>query len=140
MGNLEKVRQIYAAFGRGNIPAILTYLAPDVAWEYGMGPNDVPWLQPRHGRAEVAKFFEAFGALDFHQFEPKTFLESGPLVVALIDVALTVKATGRRITEEHEVHLWHFNAAGQVSRFAHKVDTHQHWSAYHGAPREAGSS
>jgi ketosteroid isomerase-like protein len=45
------------------------------------------------------------------------------------DVELTVKATGRRIVEEDEVHIWRFDAQGRIRRFAHKVDTHQHWRA-----------
>jgi ketosteroid isomerase-like protein len=132
MTNLETVQQIYAAFGRGDIPGILDHLAENIEWEYGITSTDIPWLQPRHGRAEVPKFFEALGAFEFHTFQPKTFLESGNVVVALIDVDLTVKATGTRIAEEDETHIWYFNSEGRVSRFAHKVDTHQHWVAFHG--------
>jgi hypothetical protein len=33
------------------------------------------------------------------------------------------------VAEEHEAHLWHFNEAGKVVRFCHKVDTYQHWRA-----------
>jgi hypothetical protein len=43
-----------------------------------------------------------------------------------------VRATGRRIVEEDEVHLWHFNAEGHVQRFRHRADTHQHQTAYAG--------
>ena len=52
------------------------------------------------------------------------------VVVALIDVDLTVKATGKRIVEEPEVHIWHFNDEGLVTRFRHAVDTYQHVMAY----------
>ena len=57
-------------------------------------------------------------------------LSDGDLVVALIDVEYTVKATGRRVTEEDEVHIWSFDASGQVTRFRHRVDTYQHLLAY----------
>ena len=43
-----------------------------------------------------------------------------------------MKNTGRRVSEEEEVHVWHFTAQGQVSRFRHRADTHQQWAAYKG--------
>ncbi len=131
MSNLETVQQIYAAFGRGDIPAILECLDEDVEWEYAIAPIDVPWIQHRRGRSEVPKFFESLDGMEFHGFTPKHFLENDNLVVVLIDVDLTVKATGRRIVEEDEVHIWHFNSQGRVIRFGHKLDTFQHWSACH---------
>ena len=123
------VREIYAAFQRGDIGSILSHMADDVEWEYSTGPLGVPWLERRRGRDQVPGFFAALAALELHQFQPSVFLEEGDIVVALIDVDLTVKATGKRVTEQDEVHIWKFNPAGRVIRFAHKVDTHQHWIA-----------
>lgn len=132
MSNMETVQNIYAAFGCGDIPAILERLAADVEWEYGMTEAGVPWLQPLRGRNEVPRFFQSLSALEFQKFEPKTFLESGNMVVALIDVSFVIRATGKTITEEDEVHIWHFDSQGQVMRFCHKLDTHQHWLAIQG--------
>ncbi len=132
MSNIKVVQDIYAAFGRGDIPAILDRLADSIEWEYGSAPNEVPWLQPRRGRAEVGKFFESLSALEFHNFEPKTFLEGSGLVVVLVDLEVTVNQTGKRIIEEDEVHIWHFDASGRVVRFRHCVDSHQHVTAYRG--------
>jgi uncharacterized protein len=131
MSNVQKVQSVYDAFGRGDIPAILALLADDVEWEYGMSNAGVPWLQPRRGRAEVQKFFESLNGLETTRFEPKTLLEGGNVVVALIDITAVVKATGRTISEEDETHIWHFGSDGLVKRFCHKVDTHQHWAAVH---------
>jgi ketosteroid isomerase-like protein len=132
VSHLATVQGIYAAFGRGDVPAILGCLAEDVVWEYGQPSTDVPWLQSRRGRAAVVGFFEALGAVEFARLEATTFLESGPTVVVLLQLDATVKATGRRVLEEDEVHIWHFDAAGQVSRFRHRLDTHLHQLAYHG--------
>jgi ketosteroid isomerase-like protein len=132
MRNSETVQAIHAAFGRGDIPSILSRLSEDVQWEYGVSSTDVPWLQPRSGRADVAKFFEALAAVEFSRFQPKTVLENGPIAVSLVDVEATVKATGRRVVEEDEVHIWHFDEHGPVSRFRHRVDTHQHLVAHKG--------
>ncbi len=132
MSNLQTVQSIYSAFGRGDIPAILNHLHEDIEWEYGMSDTGVPWLQPRKGRADVPKFFQALGGVDLKTFQPKTLLESGNVVVALIDVAFVVKSTGQPVNEEDEVHIWHFDSQGRVTRFCHKCDTHQHWVAHRG--------
>lgn len=126
MSNLETVQRIYAAFGAGDIPAILVTLADDVDWEYGPGATSVPWLQRRSGRAAVAGFFESLGGIEMHRFAPKQLIEGDGVVVALIDVEFTVKSTGKRLAEEDEIHVWRFNAQGQVARFRHGADTHAH--------------
>jgi uncharacterized protein len=129
MSNVQTVQRLYDAFGQGDIPTILSFLAETVQWEYGMLDVGVPWLQPRKGRAEVPKFFESLNALQLQKFQPKIFLENSNVVVALIDVAFIVKSTSRPVVEEDEVHIWHFDSEGRVIRFCHKVDTHQHWLA-----------
>ena len=127
MRHTRTVQDIYAAFGRGDIPAILAHLAENVEWEYDKtADGGIPWLVPRQGRAEVPRFFESLGAVQFEQFQPKLQFENGNIVVALNDVAFVVKATGRRVVDEDEVHIWYFNDDGLVARFCHKVDTQQH--------------
>lgn len=132
MSNLQTVQGIYAAFGRGDVPAILERLAPDVEWEYGSSGHGVPWLQPRRGRDQVAGFFQTLALLEFPKFVPTTMLEGPGIVIALLDVEARVKATGRSFAEPDEVHIWHFDAAGRVCKFRHAVDTHQHVLAYRG--------
>lgn len=132
MSNAAKVQAIYEAFGKGDVPAILSSLADDVDWDYGHDSTDVPWIQPRRGRDAVGAFFAALSALDFHKFAPKELLEAGSTVVALIEVEYTVKATGKRVTDEDEVHIWRFGPDGKVARFRHVVDTHAVQLAYQG--------
>ncbi len=131
MSNVETVQEMYAAFGRGDVAAILAHLAEDVEWEYGGGTTDLPWFEKRRGRAAVAGFFEALGAIDIHRFEPKTFLAAGDVVVVLLDIDCTVRANGRPIAEEDEVHIWRFGPDGRVTRFRHRADTHLQWAAFH---------
>jgi len=123
------VQAIYAAFGRGDVPAIIETLADDVIWEYGGSDPGVPWLVPRRGRTGVAAFFESLAALEFQRFEPKVIVQHERLVIALVDIDATVKATGKPIHEEDEVHLWHFDERGRVSKFRHRVDTALHAQA-----------
>jgi ketosteroid isomerase-like protein len=129
VNHVETVRSIYSAFGRQDVPAILEHLAPDVAWDYAYRDEGIPWLAPRHGREGVVQFLQSLAGLQLTKFEVRAVIGDADLVVALVDVEGTVVATGKRIAEPNEVHLWHFNAGGQVQRFRHAVDTLQHWRA-----------
>jgi hypothetical protein len=129
--NAETVQEIYALFGRGDIPAILGKLREDIEWEHDAVDHGVPWLVPRKGRSEVVGFFETLAGIEFRRFEPRAILEGGNQVVATIFVDLTVKATGGTI-RDLEAHLWTFDDDGKVARFKHLADTHQHVRAFRG--------
>ena len=130
MTPLETVQHIYASFGKGDVPAILACLAEDVDWEHDGFPNAVPWLQPRRGRDGVTAFFGSLAEhLDFKAFQPTRLLVHGDLVIGLCDLQAVVRGTGKTIVEVDEVHLWRFNAQGQVQRFRHRADTLQHGMA-----------
>jgi ketosteroid isomerase-like protein len=134
MSNIATVQEIYAAFGRGDIPAILDRLSDDVCWDHlpdggGAQRHDVPWLRERTGPEDVAGFFEALGALEFHVFAPTVILGDGDTVVALIDEDVTVKATGERFRDA-TAHVWSFGPDGRVIAFRHLTDTVKHVEAY----------
>jgi len=129
MAHRDTVQQMYDAFGRGDVPAILQCLSDAVEWEYGAPPVEVPWLEARRGRDAVAGFFGALQGLEFHKFAPKAVLQDGHLVLGVVDVECTVKATGARIVEDDEVHVFWFGTDGKVARFRHRTDTYVHWRA-----------
>ena len=130
MQNSQRVAVIYEAFGRGDIPAVLSHLDDQVEWEYTATDTDTPWYQRRLGQAGATEFFQSLADFEFHQFEPKAILDApGGLVVSVIAIDLTLKRNGARITIPDEVHLMYFNDAGKVVKFAHRVDTHQFWRA-----------
>lgn len=130
MSAVETVQDIYAAFGRGDVPAILARLADDVQWEYATAANPIPWLQPLTGRDQVPRFFEALAShIEITRFEVAKIFGDASTVVDLVHLEYTARATGRKVQETDEVHIWHFNAAGQVQRFRHRADTLlQAWS------------
>lgn len=133
MSNVQTVQELYAAFGRGDVPGILARLADSVEWDYNMDPaTEVPWLRPRRGRDGAAEFFASLAGLDIHKLAPKAFLEGPGLVVVLLDIEFTARATGRRVAEEDALHVWRFDADGRVTRFRHGVDTHRHHLAWGG--------
>lgn len=129
----ETVQMIYAAFGRGDIPAILEVMADDVDWEYGGSVDDVPWLQAGQGRATVGRFFEAVGAnLELRSFVVNDVLEGPNVVVGLVNLEAIVKGTGATLREIDEAHVWRFDERGRVARFRHAAQTHAHVRAWKG--------
>lgn len=135
MNNIKTVQDIYAAFGRGDVPTILDKLADDVDWDYAYraAPNPIPWLQPQRGKDGVGGFFKKVqDNLEIHRFAVKALAEGPGVIVALFDIEATVKPTGKRIVEQDEAHIWHFNEAQKVVRFRHCADTYQQMMACKG--------
>ena len=132
MTNVQTVQAIYMAFGRGDVKYILDQVADDVDWEHG-STSDVPWLAPQTGKDGVKAFFKSLSdGFQITRFSPTKILDGGDVVVALIDIEATVAKTGAKVKEDDETHVWRFDDKGKVVRFAHKLDTHAHWKAYHG--------
>jgi hypothetical protein len=104
MGNVDTVQGLYAAFGRGDIPAILERLHESVEWDLDVPDSGIPWLKPRRGRHEVLEFFQSLSGLDFVKFQPVAFLEGPGQVAGVIEVELVVRATGRSLRDQ-ELHL-----------------------------------
>jgi len=125
MSNVDTVKEIYAAFGRGDVPAILDKLDDNVEWETETSAQGVPWLEPRRGKANIAGFFEALAPLQITRFEPHTFFESGDKVFVLI--AFEAIRDGKSYSIPNNGHLWQFNAAGKVVKYDHVTDTATHW-------------
>lgn len=124
--HLTTVQNIYAAFGRGDVPAILEHISDECVWEYGPGTSDVPWLQPRKGRAGAAEFFRIAGTeLEFKTFAPTAIVGDDKVVIVLATLEATVKRTGKTIREVDEPHIWHFDDQGRVVKFRHAADTLQ---------------
>src|SRR5262249_13735902 len=112
-------------FQRGDVPAILERLAPNVQWE---DPRDntaqragVPWMQPRRGRGAVAGFFQLLSTYQFHEFSVKAVMQGGNQVASEAVVGLSMP-NGWRVRDE-EMHLFTFDDRGQVVRFRHYLDT-----------------
>jgi hypothetical protein len=129
---IETVQAIYAAFGRGDIDAILARLSPQVAWEpwhdnFAQRAG-VPWMQPRRGHDGAREFFAALAALEIHDFKVPSIMASDRQVAVEFTIDATVRASGRRLFEE-EMHLWSFDADGNVVRFRHYLDTARHIEA-----------
>lgn len=132
--HLATIEAIYAAFGGGDIPAILECLAPDVRWEHWEDSfaqrAGVSSLRARTGHDGVAEFFSIIREFEITEFAVNDLMASRNQVTAevVIDAALP---NGGRYRDE-ELHLWTFNDEGKVARMRHYVDTAKHVAANRG--------
>ena len=114
-GTAATVAEIYAAFARGDVPAVLDRLADDVAWE--------EWPANEAQRADVRHLLPRRGAV-------LDVIRDGRQVVAEVRAAFDLPDGGRLADEE--LHLWTFDGDGRVARFRHYCDTAKHIRADRG--------
>jgi len=132
--NAATVADIYAAFARGDVPAILDRLSPDVAWEDWTDNfaqrGGVPHMASRRGTDQVAEFFGLVATYGVDDFALLDIIGTGRQVVAEVRVSFTLPNGGRFADEE--LHLWTFDDEGRVDRLRHYVDTAKHVAAARG--------
>jgi hypothetical protein len=120
--NERVVREMYGAFGKGDVPGVLAHLADDIEWRIA-GPSELPFAGLHRGRDEVARFFETFGrSAEFEVFEPQEYFSKGDKVVVLGHERQRVTATGQVV--ETEWAMVFTLSAGKIARFHNFVDTH----------------
>jgi ketosteroid isomerase-like protein len=121
--NTKVVKDAYAAFGQGDIPTLLTYLADDVRWEPAVGTAaQVPFAGERQGKAQVAEFFQLVAEFErFEQFEPREFVAEGDKVVAIGHYRAVTKPTGRSF--ESDFVMVFTLRDGKVTRFQEFTDS-----------------
>ena len=98
--NIETARQLYQAFGSGDVQTILDRVTDDVDWSTDAAIESAPWYGARHGKEEVAGFFEAIGKTGpVTEFTPLAFAgnDDGDVMV-FIRYAFTASATGKQVT------------------------------------------
>lgn len=102
--NVAITQEIFARFGRGDVPAILELLSDDVVIEF-YGPSVIPYANTFKNQAGARKFFETvLSSVDIHQFDCEEFLSDRDKVVVTGHLRLTAKSTGGTI-ESDFVHV-----------------------------------
>ncbi len=80
---VEVVQTAYAAFGRGDLPAILDLVSEDVDWKF-FGARGLPYTGVFRTKEEVAKWFTSIPEVDnILVFEPREFINGGENVTVL---------------------------------------------------------
>lgn len=131
--HLATTATIYDAFGKGDIPTILSHMADDVQWEDWADNTaqkaGVPWLARQHGKAGVLAFFQYLGTqMQVTDFQVLDMLAGAKQVAVEFIIEANILSTGGHYRDE-EMHLWTFDDAGKVTRLRHYTDTAKHIAA-----------
>ncbi|HEX2736485.1 MAG TPA: nuclear transport factor 2 family protein [Polyangiaceae bacterium] len=123
--NIEFVKDLYAAFTRGDLPYILERFAPELE-AFGVAATAerrAPWHFPGSCRQDVAKYFEALiGTLEPLGLEPKHFAASGDYVYVTLDQQWRVRKTGKLLPFKDGFHRFKLNQ-GKVVAWLASEDT-----------------
>lgn len=107
--NVETVKAMYEAFGRGDVEAILERVTDDVDWSTDAAIESAPWYGAKHGKDELPSFFEGIAQTGpVTEFTPLSFTsnDDGDVQVFL-RYAFKVTATGKAV-EMNLHHYWRF--------------------------------
>jgi ketosteroid isomerase-like protein len=114
--NRATVEAAYEAFGRGDIPAVIGINSPDAVWNIHTSAN-AAFGGEHKGHDGIGAMFQTIGeTVDITSFVMQPIAAEGDIVVAYGDQSYTVKKTGKTVSGPL-IHLFTFNAAGQLERF-----------------------
>ena len=129
MDNVRLLKNLYDAFGKGDIPSVLGMMSPEIKWYEAEGnpymPSGEAWVGPD---AILNNLFMRIGAeWDGFTVHPKSFYGAGDSVIVEIRYSGTYKPTGKSI-DAQACHVWDVKD-GKATRFQQYVDTAQLQSA-----------
>lgn len=120
MSNLKSVQSVYDAFAAGDIPAVLSFLSPDIEWTEAEG---FPYGGTYNGpEAVLSGVFMRLGA-EWEGFAavPDEFVDGGETIIALGTYSGKYKATGKSFRANF-AHVWTIRE-GKAVKFAQYTDT-----------------
>jgi uncharacterized protein len=129
--NIEVVHELYAAFARRDIPAMLSHLTPDVVWCEPENPFN-PAAGTHRGHQGFLRWV-AIGreAEEIEVLEPNQFIANEDTVAVVGHMRCRAKQTGR-VYESDFVHLVSIRD-GKIARFQEFFDTYAAGEAFRGA-------
>ena len=118
--DVQLLERTYEAFGRGDVPAVLSAFTDDIDWRLAEG---MPYGGPYRGPQEVAEKVFAKVMEDVPDFgvTPEEYISDGEKVAVVIRYSGTGKDSGREL-DLQLVHVWDFRD-GKLSRFRQFIDT-----------------
>ena len=100
-GNAQVVQQLYAAFGRGDMPAVLATLGEEVEWHSPGPPAEIPWAASLRGRDQVAGWFARVREVaEFEHFVLQGLCAGGDTVMTQVQERFRIRATGRTVVND----------------------------------------
>jgi ketosteroid isomerase-like protein len=125
MSNVKTMEELYAAFGRGDVEAVLAAMDANIEWREAEGnpyqPSGEPWFGPD---AVVANLLVKIASeWDGFTIHPKQFHGAGDTVIVEGRYTGTYKPTGKSL-DAQVCHVWRLRD-GKVISFQQYVDTAQ---------------
>ncbi len=119
-GHSDTIANVYAAFARGDIPAVLAVLAPNASWTEAEGfPYAGTYVGPdavlRNVFMKIGAEWDGFTAIS-HEL-----IANADTVVSLGEYSGTYKATGKSFRAPF-VHVWKFGGDSVIA-FRQHTDT-----------------
>jgi len=125
VSNMQLARDVYEAFGRGDIKTVLGMMDPDIEWSEAEGnpykPDGKPWLGPD---AILNNLFRKIGT-DWASFTitPREFHDAGSVVAVDVRYTGVYKETGKSLNAQ-VCHVLRWRD-GKLAGFQQYVDTAQ---------------
>jgi uncharacterized protein len=127
--NIDLVKKLYGAFGKGDIDTIIDHLAGHLVWRFD-APSVIPYAGEHDTPDKVREGF--FGTLASTQkdyaLRTDEFIAQDDKVIMVGGYGATVTATGKRF-DLPLVHVWTIQN-GKVKRFVNFTDTAKVAEAY----------
>lgn len=122
MDNVKLLKNLYDAFGRGDIPSVLGAMSPDIKWHQAESnpyqPSGNAWVGPD---AVLNLFMKLGSEWDGFTVHPKSFHGAGDSVIVEGRYSGMFKATGKSM-DTQVCHVWDVKD-GKITRFQQYVDT-----------------
>jgi ketosteroid isomerase-like protein len=127
--NIDLVKKLYAAFGKGDIQTIIDHLADQLSWRFD-APSVVPYAGEHDTPDKVkAGFFQPLaGTQKDDALKTDEFIAQDDKVIMVGRYGATVTSTGKSF-DLPLVHVWTVQN-GKVKRFVNFTDTAKVAEAY----------
>jgi ketosteroid isomerase-like protein len=121
---IKTIEEVYQAFGRGDVAAILDAVTDDVDWATETSSTAAPWYGVRHGKDGVAVFFTAFGsAMEVEEFTPVSLAANDTDVLTVVRFRARSRSTGKTLAMDLH-HYFRFRD-GKIAYYRGTEDTAQ---------------
>lgn len=121
---IKTIAQVYEAFGRGDVAAILDAVTDDVDWAAEADSTAAPWYGEHRGKDAVAKFFADFGsAMEVEEFTPVSFAGNDTDVLAVVRFRARSRGTGQ--VAAMDLHHYFKFRDGKIAYYRGTEDTAQ---------------
>ena len=122
--NIKTIAEVYEAFGRGDVAAILDAVTDHVDWAAEAASPAAPWYGVRHGRDAVAAFFSDFGStMEVEEFTPVSFAANDTDVLTVVRFRARSRSTGK--TAQMNLHHYFKFHDGKIDYYRGTEDTAQ---------------